>query len=268
MKGSVFAATLPEGRNQAELDERSRLIVQAVQQGLFLPLTWHEVAAGPHAFMVLEDALRIGEPDDYLRVNVTAIDQQQIADVLGVSLLTAKMNDLAYRAAKVLLEPCMQPDSVKNGTMAHTTAMVRHSREVDAKLAGRTGLTATVCKTWVLSNKPKPGYAANHGWHTQKARPSGQKDGGPYPCEGGGWIWQNLGTHHTVGHVDYSQGADYAYPWVRVVEEAGTRYLPIEVVLRDAVLAKHFSYEGPLEDTRQPEAAVLPTLYPTWGMCF
>ena len=194
VNGSEFAASLPE-RSTAEREAR---IVEAVSNGLHLPLIWLELpirmGSDECTFFVLDDALRIGVPGDWLRVAVTAATQQRIADILGASLPTAELVEAAYDQG-IKLSPCVQtPDA----EMASTSRMVRHSREVDQKIGNRSGLVAgNAGKHWVLHERLKglmvggAQGAANFGWFNAKVRPYA-------PI-------QTLGFRHNVAHVDYCQ---------------------------------------------------------------
>jgi N-acetyl-anhydromuramyl-L-alanine amidase AmpD len=194
VSGSEFAASLPD-RPTLEREDR---IVSAVLEGLHLPLLWLELSVrvghDECTFFVLDDAVRIGVPGDSLRINVTARGQQRIADALGASLPTAELVEAAYDQG-IRLSPCFQtPDA----EMAHTSRMLRHSREVDDKIGGRSGLAAgNAGKHWVLHERLKglivAGVqgAANFGWFQSKVRPYAPV--------------QTLGFRHNVAHVDYSQ---------------------------------------------------------------
>jgi peptidoglycan hydrolase-like protein with peptidoglycan-binding domain len=194
VSGSEFLASLPERATA----EREELIVEAVLSGLHLPLIWLElpirVGHDECIFFVLDDAIRIGVPGDWLRINVTARGQQRIADALGASLPTAELVEAAYDQG-IKLSPCFQtPDA----EMANTSRMLRHSREVDDKIGGRSGLVAgNVGKHWVLHERLEglvvggAQGAANFGWFQAKVRPYAPV--------------QTLGFRHNLAHVDYSQ---------------------------------------------------------------
>jgi N-acetyl-anhydromuramyl-L-alanine amidase AmpD len=192
--GSEFAAELPE----EPTSEREERIVQAVLEGLHMPLLWLElpirIGNDECTFFVLDDAVRIGCPGDAFRVNVTAAGQQRIADGLGASLPTPELVEAAYDQG-IKLSPCCQTPDAR---MANTSRMLRHSREVDDKIGGRSGLVAgNVGKHWVLHERLKgllvsgAQGAVNFGWFKSKVRPY-------QPI-------QTPGFRHNVAHVDYSQ---------------------------------------------------------------
>jgi len=191
--------------------ERDAFILDRVVSGAIDPISFATITAktpdGKHVgtFEIMADALRL----DGVRVNVSARLAQQIADVLGASLLTAKLADLLYLQRGVTLLPSPQPIS------ASTLAMVEHSARIDAEI--RAALTAgtkllptdarqTVGKHWILDNDTSvhaETTACNYGWHF------------PGPTFGGSaWesavtpglrLIQGRGWAHTLDHVDYSQ---------------------------------------------------------------
>jgi len=192
--GSEIAAGLPEHPTP----EREERIIQAVLAGLYLPLVWVELrlrsGADACSFFVLDDALRLGVPGDCFRINVTALGQQRIADALGASLPTAELVEAAYDQG-IKLTPSPQPPDAQ---MAFTSRMLQHSRAVDQKVAGRSGLVAgNAGKHWVLHEHlhglvvSGAQGACNFGWFKSSVRPY-------QPI-------QSLGFAHNVAHVDYSQ---------------------------------------------------------------
>src|SRR5690242_13947222 len=137
MKATEFLRTLPERPTR----EREALILEAVRNGHHLPIRWAPVysyAAGQEAVLeVAEDALAIGEPDDWVRVTVSHTTAQQIADILDLALPTTRISNLAYSQAAVRVSPCIQKPDAR---MAYTSRMVQHHRAIEAKRAGRPGL--------------------------------------------------------------------------------------------------------------------------------
>jgi hypothetical protein len=244
VKAADFIASLPE----QPTPDREAKILAAVRGGLALPITWMPVTTsieGHEAtIFVSADALAIGEPDDWVRVDVTHTTAQQIADVLGVALPTTKIVDAAYQQATVVLEPRIQTADAK---MAFTSRMVRHHREIEAQRAGRTGLVRNVGKDWVLTNRlvGHPDRAANYGWFSAKA---------PYALGSGLRGWQPLGLAHDRFHVDYSQVLTLVRP--DVIVDGSPRDLVD--VLRSPDLWGLVSDEGPLQIVHHPGVPVEP----------
>ncbi len=194
--GARLLESLPEWPGPA----RDAAILEAVRSGAHDPIRWAEVharAAGHEGSLwVAEDALTIGG----VRISVSHTLAQQIADILGASLPTSRIADLVHEQAVVRITPCIQPQPPPAGAppMHSKRAMVRHSREVDAKIAGAAGLVSTVGKDWILDNAlvGRPSLGVNYGWHASDA---------PHLGPRGAKLWQSVGTRHDRHHVDYSQ---------------------------------------------------------------
>jgi len=189
---------------------------------------------------VSSDALRIGNSEDAVRVNVTAQSAQRIADRLGTILPTARICDLVWQQAQVRISPCLQtPDA----HMSDTDRMVRHSREVDEKVSGRSGLIENVGKHWVLANGliTVPSRAANYGWFLPNGRPI-----------------QPLAYAHNLEHVDYSQVARLVRRDV-IVDGA---VMDIGQVGTDPELAGLVNGDGPLHVWRLPGVPFEPDVPP------
>jgi hypothetical protein len=181
--------------------ERERAILDIVRAGKHDPITWCPVrvdARGHSATIyVTSDALKIGG----VRYGVSAYTQQLIADLLDASLPTSKVCDVSFDHADVRVPPCLQKADALMGT---TAVMEAYSRQVDEKIAGRTGLARVVCKDWILNDRilAQPGCAANYGFYDARA---------PYTSHSGHRMWQTVGTRHgagsatVLGHSDYSQ---------------------------------------------------------------
>ncbi len=235
--------------------EREAAILQAVANGHCLPIEWRPVTVERHGhqarFWIAQDALRVGDEDDSVRVNVTAMTAQRLADRLGASLPTTLMLDEVARQYTVQAEPCIQPpgrDSrLKAGLSPHMDdlgAMVLHSHRVDKVVKALAKPPFVICnvgKHWVLSNRltSKPNAAANYGWYSKSA---------PYLSASGMRMWQTLGTAHNTSHTDYSQ----IFQPVRNVVELDGVVLPLAEVLAHPEFWVALSDEGPLKVTRVP----------------
>jgi hypothetical protein len=205
-------------------------------------------------FLVFDDALKI----DGVRVNVTAITQQQIADLLRCILPTAKLYDLMWHLCEHKVEPLPRPIT------STTKAMIEHSLDIDEKLIEMDpptppGLNSTVGKTWIVDNvlAAKPSKACNHGWHFTKGTTYKGIGGNVNPAllknPDTGQYWymiQARGTHHGPSHVDYSQVCVLVSRqcWVDGIER------DIHDVLSDPELAPLANHDGVLKVLRQPGA--------------
>lgn len=194
-------------------------------------------------FFVFKDALKI----DGIRVNVSAYTQQKIADCLGCTLLTAKLADLIFMKADVIIKP--KPRRID----ASTKAMIEHSKDIDKEVAGRKGLISTVGKHWIIDNKlvrPRfPNQSANYGWHFKGGLP-GIKGELPvsYKEMPGVRLIQSIGTFHDSFHTDYSQTC------ILVAQECEINGIAMDI--RDVFKHPEYSYlvnhSGPLSIIRQP----------------
>src|SRR3990170_2841479 len=189
MRGSDFLASLSEKFTP----QREQAILDAVRRGNYV-LNWVPIVIDRPPYRatvwVSNDALRIGEPSDSVRVSVTAQTEQMIADELNATLPTALLSDEIYRQADLKLKPVTLGSTVP---MSTTSRMKYHHDLVEDQLADWYNvplskpweeiLIAPVGKDWVnsrrLIGKPRVGgdYAAiNYGWH--------REDRGPAPGTG------------------------------------------------------------------------------------
>jgi hypothetical protein len=163
--------------------------------------TFVPLRVGSAVFQVSQDALKI----EGVRVNMGAILQQHIADLLGARLLTPTLLDQMWAQRAVTLTPCTQAFTES------TAAMVVHSACVDAKLAAAGGvppygIVQTVGKTWVLDNEllNHPGMACNMGWYLEQRMPNVPFDAAP--TLPGAHMIQSPGYAHSANYAgDYSQ---------------------------------------------------------------
>jgi hypothetical protein len=107
--------------------QREATILSWVEQGLG-EYDWAPVVAGDVTFYVMPDALKFGG----VRINATAYLEQQIADRLDASLLTARMSDLVWENAVKKIAPITQ---LADAQMSSTARMVQESDAVDVALA-------------------------------------------------------------------------------------------------------------------------------------
>jgi peptidoglycan hydrolase-like protein with peptidoglycan-binding domain len=232
------AALIPEQATEA----REAALLALVEQGQSVLHDWTtlSVSGAGHVIelSVSADALRLGDETDSVRITVNATTAQQIADHFDALLLTPLVSDRIRAAAAVVLEPATQP---AGPTMATTARMVEHSRAVDARRAAAGGapgsLTATVGKDWVLTNRlwGLPDRAANYGWHTSSAAYAAVT-----PAL---HVLQPLGIAHNRFHVDYSQ----TWRGMRRSCRVDGEVRDLVEVLRDPVLSRLVSHEGPLK---------------------
>jgi hypothetical protein len=209
----------------------------------FVPVT---IDVGGHrgVFRVSKDALKI----DGVRINASAILQQQIADLLGAYLPTPKLYDQMWAQRTTTVLPCPMPI---NSTAA---GMIAHSACVEKQISGPTnGIIQTVGKTWVLSNKLSLKTAMNMGWYLEKPMAGVPFD--PAPTLAGAHMIQSPGTAHGPNHCDYSQVCLFV-ALDCVVDGRPTTFAE---VAKDPSLCALVNHTGVLYTLRQPGAPELVT---------
>jgi peptidoglycan hydrolase-like protein with peptidoglycan-binding domain len=181
---------------------------------------------------VLPDYLAIGSDEDFVRIPMSSLTAQQIADAFGCVLPTRKLVDEVYRQSDVKLTPIpMKPTS----QMMSNEYYLQHQRKIEAQRAGKPlgALTSGHKKDVVLSNvlDAKPDRVAIYGWHQPNGKPI-----------------QPLSTVHENTYADYSHGARLIGGTMVVdgVERS------VADVLRDPVLSALLSDEGPIRNPRIP----------------
>ena len=222
--GNPTSWTVTCGENQIQLPEsdivaREAAILQFINSSSYLPINLISIPVSFDGHVavikVMSDALMIGEPDSFIRINMSMSGERKVAQVLGMSLMTPKVADLAYKAADIKIEPCTQTPDAK---MAYTSRMIKHSNDINTRVVGKThnmdpsligscqvGCIADVGKDWVLSNRiTNVNVATNYGWRTAVKPNPAHLGNGPFSGPDG-FMWQTLGAAHNTQHVDYSQ---------------------------------------------------------------
>ena len=286
MRGSDFAATLPDGPSEA----RERALFDAVRRRDIAPIEWSRIRTNHKGktayFGVSSDALRIGDATDSFRATTGHRNAQLIADELHAFLPTPKLSDEIWAQADVRIAPqphlswtgscvrfavdgktCLERG---DGSMAMTHRMLQQSKIVDNIVGGRKGLLSDVGKDWVNSrvhqgpkgNKCGRGNgkcAINYGWH--------RKSGLPYNAAtpAGGTIYQPPATAHDTSHADYSQTIRLIQPLVKLCDDAtgDCRFIHIQKLASDPEYSALLSHEGPLT-LRHPDVSGYCPLY---GVC-
>ncbi len=176
-------------------------------------------------YQVMPDYLAVGSDQDFVRVPLTPMTAQPIADLFRCSLPTRKMVDEIYRLAQVKLEPRPLTEAREAvETFVQHNAIIESQRAL-SKLGA---LTAGTKKDVVITNllySGKPNRVAIYGWH--------KLDGSPI---------QPLTTVHVNWYVDYSHG-------IRLVKRAvllDGQPRDLLDILKDPVLSPLLSDEGPI----------------------
>lgn len=248
-----------------DLNERNEYILQAVKDGKaqvnWVPLV-SEIPGYNAIFYVTSDALKI----DNVRINVSAYLQQQIADLLGASLLTPKLSDLRFVQAKIRLEPKPRPIT------SSTEAMIDQSAKLDKLLTNpgyssdKNAIVATVGKDWVITEEliiaPK-NHGINYGWHFAGSIKFQGTQG--YPCDSlekdpiSGMIIHTIqpsAGSHDFSHVDYSQNCVLVKQFCLI----NNQEMKLSDLLQNKDLAPLASHTGKMSIVRQLGPQILPPL--------
>lgn len=156
-------------------------------------------------------------------ISMTYPGTQKVADMIGGALLTTRISDEIFKAAKnggkVVMNSAGVPPSQKwqgsgtDETGSDTKRIYDQSNFLEQKVGGASGLVANEGKDWVITRhfwQPPQGLgptsagkslhnAANFGWYYDP--PVAQSSHSP----GGLSIIQSVGMTHNMNHVDYSQ---------------------------------------------------------------
>jgi len=230
--------------------DRDDILYEAICQGHYTAnFTYLTSSYKDHiaTFYVLEDDLKV----DNIRINVSAFLQQKIADKLDCMLLTAKLADLIFAQADIIITPC--PRKITSST----DGMIKHSQAIDKKISlvkkpeNSADLIATTGKHWLVDNKLQvlnKGTAINYGWHFKGNNFQGIKGDLPvmYKEMPGVRMIQSRGTHHNIHHVDYSQNC-------RLVSKncvVNGMKMNLEDLLKDPELAYLANHDGILLKNR------------------
>jgi hypothetical protein len=176
------------------------------------------------SYQVAPDYLAVGTDTGFVRVPLTPMAAQPLADFLGCSLPTRKMVDQIYRQADVKIAP--KPLTENREALA---TFVQHNEIIEGQRVGRRlgALVGGIKKDVVITNLlPQRAHrVAIYGWH--------QLNGVPI---------QPLTTVHVDWYVDYSHG-------VRLVKRAmivDGEPRDLWDVLKDRELCFLVSDEGPI----------------------
>lgn len=185
----------------------------------------------------LRDYLTIGNDDDNLRIPMTPITAQKIADAWECILPTTQLVNLAWRNAFYRLTPEPWGPPYEHTTMASLSRIkafnVKINKQLLDKQCEKNFLTAGHMKDIVITNalRSRPEQVAIYGWHQQNGTPI-----------------QNLYLGHANTYYDYSHGVRL---WSRECLLDGQKDDLVRL-LQDVSLSRAFSNEGVMIVTRQP----------------
>jgi hypothetical protein len=180
---------------------------------------------------VTPDYLAIGSDRDFVRIPMSPVTAQRLADRFGAMLPTPKLVDEINRQATVKLAP--SPMTVRGAKMTANDAYLRHHQLIERQRRGATAgaLTSGHKKDVVLTNRlvSRPYQVAIYGWHRQSGK-----------------AIQPLSLVHHNMYADYSHG-------VRLVARDAViagKPTSLDKALSDARYARLASYEGRMQTTR------------------
>jgi hypothetical protein len=235
LTGSKFARCI----DSFPLKEREEVIYQEVVKGNFpeflrklkpINVTFLGIDGIRHTgtYYVSTDYVSIGSDKDFLRMPMTPMTAQRIADFLNCSLITKKMSDDIYQQADVKLDP--RPLTEKREDVS---TFLKHNNIIEEQRKNYElgKLVAGIKKDVVITNrlKAKPNHVAIYGWHKLDATPI-----------------QPLTIVHINTYVDYSHGIRLVHKKMIVDEKE----MQIEDVLKDPVLCNLVSDEGVIDFIR------------------
>lgn len=176
------------------------------------------------------DYAAIGTDDDFVRMPMSSVAAQRLADVFGYVLPTRKLVDAIYRAACVKLAPSPLTPGPQ---MMSNDYYRKHHQAIEKQRAGRPaeGLVAGHKKDVVVTKRlaQRPDRVAIYGWHRLDGRPI-----------------QPLSLVHEASYADYSHGIR----WVRGTMLVNGVERRVGEVLRDPEMAMLISDEGVLASPR------------------
>ena len=227
-------ADLPRDKREAPIMEQIVLgnLPSFLRKWVTIKTTGMDANGKSHAvvYYVMPDYLSIGSDSDFVRLDITPMTAQPIADMFDCALPTTKMVDEIYLRAEVKLEPKPLTENREAvGTFIQHNSIIEEQRK--GKRLG--ALVAGHKKDVVITNRiyERPHRVAIYGWH--------KLDGAPI---------QPLTIVHVDWYVDYSHG-------IRLVKRVcllDGLIRDISDILKDPVLAPLLSNEGPIEKPYYP----------------
>jgi len=226
--------------------ERNQIIIKAVEDKLikfnWVPIT-SEIPGHKAIFYVTEDAGYFELENGYrYRPQVTATMTQQCADILGASMVTAKIMDLSYKQAVIVEDATILTAGPE---MSSSTYSKKYNDLVEKKRTGRSGLFRDCGKSWLLSNHlPTSAGAVNYGFFYKDA---------PAISAGGLHLYQNIGSMHNAQHLDYSQVL-FLMDSTCTVDDVTCN---VKDIMQDKELCHLINYDGILKYIRQPHVDLI-----------
>ena len=248
----AFIDSLPPNTAGAGQNPYAAAVLAAVVAKRFDPIPWTYITVGRVKLAVFSKPMAF--EGVYLAAGAGLL--QQIADVLGCSLLTPKISDQMYVQSSTKILPWLDYDPSRMMTIAWFKRSTAGINALLAKAGYTNGLAMGIGKPWQLDNDLllHPGRSENYGLYV----PANLCPGGRYSgvateasvslpanrvrlLQGRGWA-------HTLGQSDYSE----LISLVNRNCEVDGQLRDLVDVLRDPDLAQYVSHNGPLKIVRQP----------------
>jgi hypothetical protein len=220
-------------------ERREEMILDAFRQGSVPPFmcNWKYVtvmkpgSAWTVVYGVLPDYLCIGTDADYVRIPMSPLTAQKVADLYQCCLPTRKMVNDIYQAAKIKLAPHPLPPGAQ---MMSTAYYQKHNEIIEDQLK-QTGFTLGDLidghkKNVILSQtiKTHPNRVIIYGWHQLNGK----------AIQPLSWIHENT-------YADYSHGIRLIY---KTVSANGT-FMPMADALKHPDVSPLLSDEGVITAT-------------------
>ncbi len=201
-----------------------------IEVPLSIPALYPSVKGHTGSVFVSSDVFSVGTPANFLRLPLSPIPAQRIANILGNFLLpTRKLAQDIYKAATVKVSPL--PLSNKGPNLAqYADHSVKVQAQIDAvSKASANQLIGGHKKDVVIWGGLRPGQVAIYGWfNTDGSRIQPLHDG------------------HDDHYADYSHGIRFVSPDM-ILDGKPAK---LEALLKDPKLAVLVSDEGPLKNVR------------------
>jgi hypothetical protein len=237
MTGSEFI----ESVRQVSRAKREGMILEAFKNGnwpAFMQRGRAVVVSGPAApgyivaFFVTPDYLAVGTDQDYVRIPMSPLTAQKVADLFQCILPTRKMVNSIYQAADIKLEP---KPLTPGAQMMSTEYYAKHNAIIEGQLKEKDfhlgNLVDGHKKNVIVSQtiQTHPNKVIIFGWHQLNGR----------PIQPLSWIHENT-------YADYSHG-------IRLVSKlliVNGLLLGLTDALNDPTISKLLSDEGQITATR------------------
>ena len=239
IRGTEFYTLVKDSSWQAREEIELKLITEGntpIRSRFFVPITFKFFDSSQSKFLhvkyfVTKDYVSIGTNRDFMRVPMTPMLAQKIADHYHSFLPTRKIVNDIYKEARVKLEPFPLTDARES-----LKTFYIHHLLIEKERKGRGGIIAGIKKDIVISDKINSGIKTNkvaiYGWH--------KLDGNPI---------QPLYTGHVNWYVDYSHGVRLVSKTI-YIDEKKYDYTDI---LKSKTLRKILTDEDNSEFVRYPD---------------